>query len=67
MLGLWSCDAFPFYSFKRASRSHAKTGSFSMVFSVCFFRLFLGGPFSGFFVVLGGFEGPEGGHFWYIS
>ena len=28
---------FLFYSFKRASRSHAKTGFYSMVFSVSFF------------------------------
>ena len=58
---------FLFSSFKRASRSHAKTGLFSMVFSVCFFRSFLESLFSSFFVVSGGFEGPEGGHFGYIS
>ena len=40
---------------------------FSMVFSVSFFRLFLEGFFSSFFAVLGGFEGPKGGHFWHIS
>ena len=40
---------------------------FSMVFSACFFRSFSEGPFSSFFVVSGGFEGPEGGHFGYIS
>ena len=67
MLGLWSCDAFPFYSFKRASRSHAKTGSFPMLFSVFFLRLFLEESFAVFFVVLGGFEGPKGGHFRHIS
>ena len=40
---------FLFSSFKRASRSHAKTGLFSMVFSVCFFRLFWKSLFLVFF------------------
>ena len=42
-----SCDVFPFYSFKRASRSHAKTGLFSV-----FFRcVFLGRFWKGLFLV----------------
>ena len=36
-------------------------------FSVSFFRSFLEGPFSRFCMVSGGFVGPEGGHFGYIS
>ena len=65
--GICMVAYFQDFQFKRASRSHAKTGLFSMVFSVFFFRLFLEGFFSSFFEVLGGFEGPKGGHFWHIS
>ena len=46
-VGVVVVRCFSFFSFKRASRSHAKTGSFSMVFSVFFLRLFL----EGFFLV----------------
>ena len=41
-----------FQSKKRASRSIAKTGLFSMVFSVCFFRSFLDRFWKGFFPFL---------------
>ena len=40
---------------------------FQWFFRCSFFRLFLEGFFSSFFEVLGGFEGPKGGHFWHIS
>ena len=50
-------------SFKRASRSHAKTGCFLCVFSLCFLGSVSEGFFE-FFQFSGAFGGPKGGHFW---
>jgi hypothetical protein len=52
VLGFWfqniSTTLFLVILEKRASRSHAKTGLFSSVFSVCFLCLFFGGFFFSF-------------------
>ena len=51
-------------SFKRASRSIAKTGSFCVFVLSVFFSSVSGGSFFSFFEFSVGFGGPKGGHFW---
>ena len=51
-------------SFKRASRSIAKTGSFCVFVLSVFFSSVSGGSFFSFFEFSVGFGGPKGSHFW---